>query len=99
MKDEKEQKRKARGPKMPLPEDKSLGDSVGAQAMNPDSESDLPDEWISIAAYYIWKNDGEPEGRDVEYWERAKAELLQLRKDGNLPFNQPSEREILEEER
>lgn len=32
-------------------------------------EQSLPDEWISIAAYYIWKNDGQPEGRDAEYWE------------------------------
>jgi hypothetical protein len=48
-------------------------------------EQSFPDEWISIAAYYIWKNDGQPEGRDAEYWERAKSELMQLRKEGNLP--------------
>ena len=48
-------------------------------------EPGFPDEWISIAAYYIWKNDGEPEGRDAHYWERAKAELMQLQKEGNLP--------------
>jgi Protein of unknown function (DUF2934) len=48
-------------------------------------DQNFPDEWISIAAYYIWKNDGQPNGRDAEYWERAKAELLQLQKDGNLP--------------
>jgi Protein of unknown function (DUF2934) len=49
------------------------------------SDPDVPDEWISIAAYYIWKSDGEPEGRDAYYWERAKTELRQLQKDGNLP--------------
>ena len=48
-------------------------------------EPNVPDEWISIAAYYIKKNDGEPEGRDAYYWERAKAELTQLQKEGNLP--------------
>lgn len=63
------------------------------------NEPDFPNEWISIAAYYIWKNDGEPEGRDEYYWERAKAELRQLQKDGNLPVKQGSERQILEEER
>jgi hypothetical protein len=60
-----------------------------------EQESNLPDEWISIAAYYIWKNDGEPDGRDAEYWHRAKAELMQLRKDGNLP----TRRDTLDEER
>jgi Protein of unknown function (DUF2934) len=39
----------------------------------------------NLAAYYIWKNDGEPQGRDAYYWERAKAELMQLQKEGNLP--------------
>ena len=50
-----------------------------------ENEPDFPEEWISIAAYYIWKNDGEPEGRDAYYWERARTELRQLQKDGNLP--------------
>jgi hypothetical protein len=60
-------------------------------------EQILPDEWISIAAYYIWKNDGQPDGRDGEYWERAKAELMQLQKDGNLPT--PPQPQTLDEER
>lgn len=46
---------------------------------------DFPEEWISIAAYYNWKNDGQPDGQDADYWERAKAELTQLWKEGNLP--------------
>jgi hypothetical protein len=62
-------------------------------------ELSLPDEWISIAAYYIWKSEGEPKGRDAYFWNRAKAELTQLYKEGNLPINQPSGREVLEEER
>ena len=45
----------------------------------------FPDEWISIAAYYIWKNEGEPEGGEFHYWERAKAELANLWREGNLP--------------
>ena len=62
---------------------------------NLDKEPDFPDEWISIAAYHIWKSDGQPEGRDADYWERAKAELTQLRKEGDLP----TRRQILDEER
>lgn len=46
---------------------------------------DFPDEWISIAAYYIWKNDGQPDGQDADYWERAKSELVTLWREGNLP--------------
>ena len=50
-----------------------------------ENEPDFPEEWISIAAYYIWKNDGQIDGRDAAYWERAKTELTQLWKEGNLP--------------
>ena len=28
-------------------------------------------EWINNAAYYIWEQEGKPEGRDAEHWERA----------------------------
>ena len=50
-----------------------------------ENEPDFPEEWISIAAYYSWKNDGRPDGQDADYWQRAKAELTQLWKEGNLP--------------
>ena len=50
-----------------------------------EKQPDFPEEWVSIAAYYIWKNDGQPDGQDAYYWERAKAELTQLWKEGNLP--------------
>jgi hypothetical protein len=75
-----------------------MGDSISEAITDSvilSKEIDLPDEWISIAAYYIWKSDGQPEGRDAEYWERAKAELTQLRREGNLPTGQKA----LEEER
>lgn len=90
MEGEKEKKprtRSARPAKTRGTEDKSMADPIGESKTDSGKleESGLPDEWISIAAYYIWKNDGEPEGRDAYYWERAKAELTQLRKEGNLP--------------
>jgi hypothetical protein len=68
-------------------EDNVMPDVMNDQPTGSSSqgEQSFPDEWISIAAYYIWKNDGQPEGRDAEYWERAKSELMQLRKEGNLP--------------
>jgi hypothetical protein len=54
---------------------------------------EFPDEWISIAAYSIWKNEGEPEGREADYWERAKAELTHLWQEGNLPTEWRSAKE------
>ena len=51
---------------------------------------DFPEEWISIAAYYIWKNDGEPHGHNANYWERAKAELATMWQEGNLPIGRQS---------
>jgi len=30
---------------------------------------------IARCAYFIWKKEGCPEGRDVEFWTRAEAEL------------------------
>ena len=77
---------------MNVTDDQALGS-------NSQEEPSFPDEWISIAAYYIWKSEGEPEGRDAYFWNKAKAELTQLHKEGNLPINQPRDREVLEEER
>lgn len=50
-----------------------------------EKEPEFPEEWISIAAYYIWKNDGQRDGRDADHWRKAQAELRQLWKEGNLP--------------
>jgi len=49
------------------------------------TEPNFPDEWLSIAAYYIWKRDGEHEGKDIDYWERAKVELTTMWQEGVLP--------------
>ena len=93
--------RKRRAPVKARAEENKMADVTEDQAMGSSSQEEpsVPDEWISIAAYYIWKSEGEPEGRDAYFWDRAKAELTQLHKEGNLPINQPSEREVLEEER
>jgi hypothetical protein len=31
------------------------------------------DAAIREQAYYLWEQDGRPEGRETEYWERAKV--------------------------
>jgi hypothetical protein len=31
---------------------------------------------IALRAYYIWENEGRPEGREHDHWARAEAEIL-----------------------
>jgi hypothetical protein len=101
MKTENDKSRKRRAPAKPRATENKMADVRKEQPMGSSSQEEptFPDEWISIAAYYIWKSEGEPEGRDAYFWDRAKAELTQLHKEGNLPISQPSDREVLEEER
>jgi hypothetical protein len=93
--------RKRRAPKKARAKENKMADVREDQPISASSREELsfPDEWISIAAYYIWKSAGEPEGRDAYFWERAKAELTQLHKEGNLPITHPDDRDVLEEER
>ncbi len=37
--------------------------------------SEIKDEYIQQAAYFLWEKDGCPTGNDLEYWNRAKTEL------------------------
>ncbi len=39
--------------------------------MDPDREAR-----IRQRAYEIWQSEGRPEGRDVEHWQRAEAEIM-----------------------
>lgn len=39
------------------------------------ADADL-DHKIRRRAYQIWMEEGQPEGRDREHWNRAKAEVL-----------------------
>lgn len=34
---------------------------------------------IAERAYYLWESEGRPEGRDLEYWMKAKAQLSNRR--------------------
>ena len=101
METDNEKIQKRRAPLKARAKENKMADVIEDQPMGSSSqeEASFPDEWISIAAYYIWKSEGEPEGRDAYFWDRAKAELTQLYQEGNLPINQPSGREVLEEER
>jgi Protein of unknown function (DUF2934) len=45
---------------------------------------DFPDEWRRVAAYYIWEKEGRPNGRHINHWNQAKAQLKKLWKAGFL---------------
>jgi len=48
-------------------------DIAGADALVPDASVE---QSIRDTAYYLWENDGRPEGRDEEYWHRARVAWL-----------------------
>ena len=46
------------------------------------ANAELAHEDITFAAYYLWNQEGRPEGRDVEHWLHAKALLQQAPQQG-----------------
>lgn len=49
--------------------------NVEEESMN-ENIFDPSEEDIRIHSYLIWERDGKPDGRDKEYWFRAKEELI-----------------------
>jgi hypothetical protein len=48
--------------------------ATSPEAFDPDAaDSSGSEESVRTRAYFLWEQDGRPEGRDVEYWERARA--------------------------
>ena len=52
------------------------------------------EERIKERAYYLWEEEGRPEGRDAEFWERAK-ELIGMEEHADAallpnPMTQPT---------
>jgi hypothetical protein len=56
----------------------SLASDLEKQAMQPDEED------IRTRAYDLWREAGEPEGRDEEYWLLAEQELRNENKSSAL---------------
>lgn len=62
-----------------------------AQGMTPVPPIELPDPTeaeIQKEAYYLWIENGRPEGRDLEFWDAAR-ELLRHRHAGAPGHGQP----------
>ena len=49
---------------------KSSGTATGKE-----STTDIAEESVRIAAYYIWEKEGRPYGEDLRHWYLAIAEL------------------------
>lgn len=47
--------------------------------MNPDSIPTPNSEEIAACAYLIWLEEGRPDGRDMQHWQKAEAQLLAAR--------------------
>lgn len=43
----------------------------------------LSEEQIRTLAFYLWEQDGSPQGRADEYWEKARQQLTTGNKSGN----------------
>ena len=46
---------------------------------DPDFNDPALEEAIRLTAYFLWENDGRPEGRAEEYWRRAREKHLSER--------------------
>jgi hypothetical protein len=43
-----------------------------------DTAKDISEEWVKVAAYYIWQKEGCPFGHDIKHWNLAKSELASM---------------------
>jgi ABC-type thiamine transport system substrate-binding protein len=43
----------------------------------------LSEEQIRTLAFYLWEQDGSPDGRADEYWEKARQQLTTVNESGN----------------
>ena len=59
---------------------------------NPLEHDAKRDERIRKRAYHLWKADGEPHGRDAEFWERA-SELVGMEESAGAGQISPQEDE------
>jgi hypothetical protein len=77
--------RKSRRSQNVRAQDNLMGDDARESTPAEPEEPNVPEEWVAIAAYYIWKSEGEPQGREADHWGRAKADIRQLQQEGILP--------------
>jgi hypothetical protein len=52
--------------------------SGGPKRPKGEQAGSIDEEEIRRRAYFLWEQEGQPSGRDEEYWHRAKQELQEL---------------------
>jgi hypothetical protein len=57
---------------------------VSKQRQDPDPRQEEREHRIRERAYFIWKEEGKPEGRHLDHWERARAHIEE--EDGIGPW-------------
>ncbi len=48
-------------------------EAAGVRQMRADLDDTSAETWIREAAYFMWEEDGRPQGREDEYWYRART--------------------------
>ena len=57
---------------------------MAKKAIGPEAE-EISESVVRTAAYYIWEREGCPDGRELEHWNLAKAELASELRIGDSP--------------
>jgi Protein of unknown function (DUF2934) len=47
-------------------------DPEASEAEMPNTAARDPERWVRVQAYLLWEREGRPEGRDQEFWHRAR---------------------------
>ncbi len=54
---------------------KTLRNVVAPKVTHQPAARQITDAEVAVRAYQIWEREGRPEGRHVEHWQAAQAEL------------------------
>ena len=78
MKTDDDKIRKRRAPVKARAKENKMADVMKdlPMASSSQGEPSFPDEWISIAAYYIWKSEGEPDGQGSLFLGSSKSRTI-----------------------
>lgn len=64
---------------------------MNSQSENSDSTHSEQEERIRARAFQLWNEEGQPEGKEAEHWERARAEIEGGNGRGETVANPPKE--------
>ena len=53
-------------------------------------KTQLDQNTVALRAYHIWEKEGRPGGRDLEFWTRAQAEILEEHRLAEAPAAMPT---------